>query len=305
MPARANAPDISTLSNQLADAVQAAAAWTLRVHARRGPAASGIAVSADRVLTADHVVEPAREGDIRVGLPDGGELKATLVGRDPATDLAVLRVSDARLTPAAPSTDQPRVGSLALVVARPNGGLAASLALVSGLGGPARTRGGGILERFIQVDAVMYPGFSGGPLVDTAGAVLGLSTSGLAFGGPSTAIPWDLATRLAQTIVEHGRVRRGYLGIGSQPVALSPAARDLAAGQERGLLVVHVAENGPAAQAGFLQGDILVRLDGGAITNADELQGLLGPDRVGATLQAAIVRGGELRELSVTVGARE
>jgi S1-C subfamily serine protease len=305
VPANANSTDLNILSSQLADAVQAAAAWTVRVHARRGPAASGIVVAPDRVLTADHVIEPAREGDIRLGLPDGGELKATLVGRDPATDLAVLRVGDTQLTPAAASIVQPRVGSLALLVARPDGGLAASLALVSGLGGPARTRRGGILERFIQVDAVMYPGFSGGPLVDPAGAVLGMSTSGLAFGGPSIAIPWDLAPRLSQMIVEHGRVRRGYLGIGSQPVALSSGARELAAGQERGLLVVHVAENGPAAQAGFLQGDILVRLDGGAIANADDLQSLLGPDRVGATLRASVVRGSELRELSVTVGARE
>ena len=162
-----------------------------------------------------------------------------------------------------------------------------------------------MLERFIQVDAVMYPGFSGGALVDAEGAVLGLITSGLGFGGPAVAIPWSLASHLAETIGKHGKVPRGYLGVGSQPVTLSPQAKELTGGQERGLLVVQVAEGGPAATAGFLQGDILVRLDGANVTNADELQGMLGPNRVGATVTASVVRGGELRDLSVMVGTRE
>ena len=162
-----------------------------------------------------------------------------------------------------------------------------------------------MLERFIQVDAVLYPGFSGGPLVDADGAVLGMITSGLGFGGPAVAIPWSLASQLAETIGKHGKVPRGYLGVGSQPVTLSPQAKELTSGQERGLLVVQVAEGGPAAVAGFLQGDILVRLDGTAVTNADDLQGLLGPNRVGTGVTAAVIRGGELRDLSVTVGTRE
>jgi S1-C subfamily serine protease len=162
-----------------------------------------------------------------------------------------------------------------------------------------------VLERFIQVDAVLYPGFSGGPLVEPGGSVLGMITSGLGFGGPAVAIPWSIATQVAQTIGQHGKVPRGYLGVGSQPVTLSQAAKELAGGQERGLLVVQVAEGGPAAAAGFLQGDILVRLDGNAVTNADDLQSLLGPNRVGTTVTVSVVRGGELRELSVTVGSRE
>ncbi len=305
MSERSRPTDPGRFSDELANATERAASWTLRVVARRGPPASGIALADGLVLTADHVVDPAREADIAVGLPDGTEVGATLAGRDPATDLAVLRFpAQQELSPAQAAAGEPRVGSLALLVARPGRDYAASLALVAGLGGPARTRRGGVLERFIQVDAVMYPGFSGGPLVDVAGAVLGMSTSGLGLGGPAIAVPWELATRLARTIVEHGRVARGYLGIGSQPVALEGAARE-AAGQARALLVVHVAENGPAAQAGFLQGDMLVRLDEASITNADDLQALLGPDRVGATLKASVLRGGELRELQVTVGRRE
>jgi S1-C subfamily serine protease len=297
--------ELSTLSNQLADAVQAAGAFTVRVQARRGPPASGIALAADLVLTADHVVDPAREESIRLGLPDGSEVGGSVVGRDPATDLAILRLASGALSPARAAQGDPRTGSLALVVGRPGREPSASLGLITSLAGPARTRRGGLLERFIQVDAVMYPGFSGGPLVDADGAVLGMITSGLGFGGPAVAIPWSLASQLAETIGKHGKVPRGYLGVGSQPVTLSPQAKDLSGGQERGLLVVQVADGGPAAAAGFLQGDILVRLDGTAVTNADDLQGLLGPNRVGSAVSAAIIRGGELRDVNVTVGTRE
>lgn len=297
--------ELSSLSNQLADAVQAAAGWTVRVQARRGPPASGIALANDLVLTADHVVDPSREADIHLGLPDGSEVGGSVVGRDPATDLAVLRIASGTLTPAKAAEGEPRTGSLALVVARPGGQPSASLGIVTAVGGPSRTRRGGMLERFIQVDAVMYPGFSGGPVVDVDGNVLGVATSGLGFGGPAVAIPWSVATQVADTISKHGKVPRGYLGIGSQPVTLSAQAKELAGGQERGLLVVQVAEGGPAATAGFLQGDILVRLDGSNVSNADDLQGMLGPNRVGSSVSASVVRGGELRELSVTVGTRE
>ncbi|HEX8967734.1 MAG TPA: S1C family serine protease [Chloroflexota bacterium] len=297
--------ELTDLSNQLADAVQAAGAWTVRVQARRGPAASGIALSADLVLTADHVVDPSREEHIRIGLPDGSEVGGSVVGRDPATDLAILRIASGALSPARAAQSEPRAGALALVVARPGHEPNASLGLVTGLAGPTRTRRGGMLERFIQVDAVLYPGFSGGPLIDADGGVLGLITSGLGFGGPAVAIPWSLALQIAETLQKHGKVPRGYLGVGSQPVSLAPQARDLSGGQERGLLVVQVAEGGPAAAAGFLQGDILVRLDGATVTNADDLQSLLGPNRVGAQVTASVVRGGELRDLTVTVGSRD
>jgi S1-C subfamily serine protease len=299
--------DLSNLSNQLADAVQAAGAWTVRVQARRGPSASGIALAADLVLTADHVVDPTREDSIRIGLPDGSEVGASVVGRDQATDLAVLKLAagSSQLTPASGAQADPRAGALALVVGRPGAQPSASLGLVTGLAGPARTRRGGMLERFIQVDAVLYPGFSGGPLVDVDGAVLGMITSGLGFGGPAVALPWALVTQIAETLGKHGKVPRGYLGVGSQPVTLSGQAKELTGGQERGLLVVQVADGGPAAAAGFLQGDILIRLDGDPVTNADDLQGLLGPNRVGSNVTASVVRGGEMRDLSVTVGTRE
>ncbi len=296
---------VSDLSNQLADAVQAAAAWTVRVQARRGPPASGIVLSNELIVTADHVVDPQREDQIKLGLPNGTEVEGKLVGRDPATDVAIIRATGGGLTAPTAPAGEPRTGALAVVVARPGQDPQASLGMVIGLSGPARTRRGGILERFIQVDAVLYPGFSGGPLVDASGQVLGMVTSGLGFGGPGIAIPWSLVTQLSETIGKHGKVPRGYLGVGSQPIALSQQAKDLTGGQERGLLVVQVAESGPASAAGFLQGDILVKLDQTAVSNADDLQGLLGPNRVGSQVSAAVVRGGELKELTVTVGTRE
>src|SRR6266550_8496548 len=239
--------DLTDISSQLAAAVQAAGAWTVRVQARRGPPASGIALAADLVLTADHVVDPAREDSIKIGLPDGSEVGGSVVGRDPATDLAILRIASGSLTPAKAATGEPRTGSLALVVGRPGAEPSASLGLITGLAGPARTRRGGMLERFIQVDAVMYPGFSGGSLIDADGAVLGMITSGLGFGGPAVAIPWSVVTQVAETIGKHGKVPRGYLGVGSQPVTLSAQAKEMAGGQERGLLVIQIADGGPAA----------------------------------------------------------
>ncbi|HEX2171138.1 MAG TPA: trypsin-like peptidase domain-containing protein [Dehalococcoidia bacterium] len=297
-------PDLSAFSTQLADAVERAAAWTVTVKARPGPAASGIAIGPDLVVTADHVIDPVRESAIRLRAADGREIDATLLGRDPLTDLAVLRTAERGLITAAGAPAEPRVGSIAVAVARPQQ-VAASLGLIAGLGGPARTRRGGLLDRFIQVDVVLYPGFSGGPLIDPSGAVLGMNTSGLAFGGPDIAIPWDQAINVAQLIAEHGVVRRGYLGIGGQPVALTGAAQALIGGQDRGLLVVQVVEGGPAARAGLLQGDIIVRLGGSPVTSADDLQAHLGPSRVGASIMATVLRGSHLTDCPITVGQRE
>src|SRR5689334_6116816 len=197
--------ELTSLSNQLADAVQAAGAYTLRVQARRGPAASGIALATDLVLTADHVVDPAREDAIRIGLPDGSDVGGSVVGRDPATDVAILRIASGSLTPATAGSQEPRTGALVVVVGRPGAQPQASLGLITGNGGPTRTRRGGMLERFIMVDAVLYPGFSGGPLVDTDGKVLGMITSGLGFGGPAVALPWSLVSQTAETIRTHGK----------------------------------------------------------------------------------------------------
>jgi S1-C subfamily serine protease len=293
-------------SDGLAGAVERAGAAVVRVEARRRQSASGVLWGADGlVLTADHVLE--RDEDLAVGLPDGKSLPARIVGRDPGTDLALLRAEAGGLS-AIEHGPAPRVGHLALIVARPGGELATSIGVVSAIGGPARTRRGGQLDGFIRTDATYYPGFSGGPLVDTSGRMIGLATSQFGGGGTGAGLAISLETvqRVAQSLLSHGRVRRGFLGIGSQPVAIPSALRErLGLSQEIGLLVVGVESGGPAEQGGMLIGDLLIGLGGGPVRDTDDLRDQLGADRVGQPTAVRVIRGGEPHELTVTVGERK
>lgn len=293
---------LSELSNNLAGAVECSAAAIVTVKARRRQAASGIVWAADGIiLTADHVIE--REEDIKIGLPSGGEATATLLGRDPGTDLAVLRTQQSNLQPIA-RADVPGVGSFVLAVARPDeDGPMATLGVVSAVGGPVRTWRGGQLDRYIRSDAILYPGFSGGALVDAGGRMLGLNTSHLARGS-GIAVPVSVAARVVEAILSHGRVRRGYLGVSSQPVALPAAAVAKAGGQESGLLVLRVEANGPAEQGSIILGDILIRLAGEAVRDIDDLQRLLSGDLVGRATPVTVLRGGEPQDLTVTIAER-
>src|SRR5690554_905698 len=173
------AQTLAALSEAMADAVELGGAATVLVDARRRFPASGIVYASDLILTADHVVQ--RDDDIRVGLPDGSRVAAQLVGRDPGSDLALLRVEGGGLSPAQAADHAARIGQLVLALGRPSDeGVQASLGVISARGGPVRTGRGGLLESYIRTDAIPYPGFSGGPLINVAGQVLGLNTSGLA-----------------------------------------------------------------------------------------------------------------------------
>jgi len=291
-------------SETLADAVETAAASTVLVDARRRFPASGIAFGADLVLTADHVVE--RDEDICILLPDGSQSAAVVAGRDPGSDLAVLRLPQGNLRPAQPASRPARIGQLVLALGRPSAdGVQASLGVVSALNGPVRTGRGGLLESYLRTDATPYPGFSGGPLIDAAGRVLGINTSGLAH-GMSLTIPVGLAWETAATLAQHGHVRRGYLGIRSQPVAI-PSAQQQSLGREQasGLLLVGVEDNGPAAQAGLLVGDILVGLAGAPVTDPDDLLTRLVGAMVGQPALLQVLRGGQPVEFTVIIGERK
>src|SRR5512144_382109 len=245
------------LSDALADAAELAGKSTVLVDARRRIPASGIAYAADLILTADHVVE--RDEDIRVTLSDGTQLGAAVAGRDPGSDLAILRLERTAAQAAQPSGQAARVGQFALVLGRPSAeGLEASLGIVSAISGPVRTPRGAMLERYFRTDAISYPGFSGGPTVAADGSVLGLNTSGFSRGASIT-IPVDFAWKTAADLAAHGHIRRGYLGIRSQPVEI-PSAQQNALGREQGsgLLVVGIEKDSPAAKGGLLVGDILV-----------------------------------------------
>jgi S1-C subfamily serine protease len=293
---------LAALSDGMADAVEKIGPAVVRVNGRRRRPASGVVYAPNMVLTASHALE--REEDLTVGISDGRTISAQFVGRDPSTDLAALRVEDLDVETATPAKGAARIGQLALAVGSPGRGEGprASLGVVSSVGGPMRTWRGARLERYIQTDATPYPGFSGGPLIEARGKVLGIMTTGLARGS-ALAIPAELAWRVAKTLEERGSVKRGYLGILSQPVRL-PDGQRLGLTQRGGLLVVGVEESSPAGQGGLLIGDILATLDGQSVEDTEDLLVLLTGERVGREAAVQVIRGGELQTLKITVGER-
>ena len=295
---------LSQLSDAMADAVEVAAASTVMVNGRRRLPASGIAFASDLILTANHVLE--RDDDVPVILPDGSKYSAQLAGRDPGSDLAVLRLEQPIAALAEPATAEARVGQIALALGRPSpDGIQASLGVVSAIGGPVRTGRGGLLERYLRTDAIPYPGFSGGPLVDSTGKVLGMNTSGLSRGA-SLVVPSGLAWQLAESLAQHGSVRRGYLGVRSQPVEI-PATQQEVLGRQQstGLLLVSVEKGSPAEAGGLMVGDILVGFDGQAVADPDELLALLAGEVVDQATPLEVLRGGQLTRITVTIGERK
>lgn len=292
---------LTDLSNGMADAVERISPALVTVDARRRHPASGVVIGNELIITADHVIE--REEDISVITHDGRKLAATFGGRDPSTDLAILRVPGLNLD-AAQQAESAKVGQFLLAVGRPSGeGVMASWGIVSAVGGPLRTRRGGMVEQFIRTDAIPYPGFSGGALIAADGTVLGILTTGLG-GGVAIGIPAANAWRTADTLAQHGHVKKGYLGITSQPVRLPESQRG-GLTQTDGLLIMRVEPNSPAEQGGILLGDILVSLDGVNVGDAGELQALLTGARVGNSVPVVVVRGGVATTLNVTIGVRK
>ncbi len=291
------------LSDDLAAAVETAGQSIVRIEGRRRQAASGIVWSADGlIVTAHHVIE--RDENIRVGLPNGETTTATLVGRDPTTDVAVLRAEANGLTPAQwLEIGSVKVGHLVLALGRPDADVQATLGVISALDKEWRTHAGGRIDTYVQTDVVMYPGFSGGPLVSVGGAVIGMNSSGLSR-GVSLTLPAATIRRVAETLSTHGRVKRGFLGVSAQPVRL-PENIAASAEQETGLLLVAVEPGSPADQGGLLLGDVIIALDGQTVRHMDDLMAALSGDRVGMSVPVKVVRGGQAQDFQVTIGERE
>ncbi len=298
-----NSSALLALSNNIADAVEQAGRCVVAVKARKRISSSGIHWRPGLVVTAEETVR--RSEDISVTLSDGRTVAATLVGRDPSTDVAILKLSDVEL-PVAQIGDATslKVGHLVLAVGRSDeGSLNASMGTVSALGGSWRSSYGGVIDQFVRLDLTLYPNIEGGPLVDATGRVLGITVS-----GPRRtvlAIPATTVNRVVDQLLAKGHIGRGYLGVGMQPVRLPDTLKSsLNLGSVGGVIVVNIEPNGPADKAGVLIGDVLVAIDGTPVKDTGEVQAMLGPQSVGQILKAQIVRGGVLVEVAIVPGER-
>jgi S1-C subfamily serine protease len=277
------------LDQALAAAVAAAAPSV--VHVSRGhTGGTGIVWSDDLVITSSfHTPDRTKVG---IGQPDGSldERDAEVIGRDPGTDVALLRVSGGGLAPAKlRELDGLAVGNLALALGRPGRTARASLRAIGVLGPEVKTHAGGTLDRYVESDRQIPRGFAGGPLIDADGAVIGMNTRTLVRGS-DLAVPVTTLRRVVDELKQHGGVRRGYLGVGAYPSA-------------QGALVASLEDGGPAATAGILVGDILVEIDGVAVHGPDSLRTVLG-ERPGKTVRVVLVRGGAKQELDVAIGSK-
>lgn len=297
---------LQDFSDALALTVEGTGPAVVRVEARRRLPATGIVWSAAGVIvTAHHVVE--QDDHVGIGLHDGRTLSARLLGRDPTTDVAVLQaqIGQGQLPLTVPTWADPadlRVGHLALALGRPGQRVLATFGIISALGEGWRTPAGGEVDHYLQSDVVMLPGFSGGPLVDAAGHIIGMNTSAM-LRGVSLTIPAPTLRRVVETILSHGHVRRGYLGVSAQAARL-PALLAQQLQQESGLLLGSVEADGPADKAGLFMGDTLISLDNQPVRHLDDLMALLTGERVGRPLSARIVRGGQVQTLDVVIGER-
>lgn len=272
----------------------------VRVRSRRHRAhvASGIAWTEDRVVTAAHAVP--REGTVELRLDDGTEREAEVVARDASLGIALVRVDGASLArPRFRDIASLSVGEPALALGRPGRSVRASLRIVGALGPEVRTPGGARIDRWIESDRGFPRGFEGGPLIDLDGTVIGMNTAAI-LRGADLAIPEPTLRLVVDDLERHGGVRRGYLGVAVQTVRLPPAART---GQETGIIVLEVSDDGPAAKAGLLLGDVILAIEGSPTETHADLAAQL-RTRADATVTATILRAGAVSDVPIALGAK-
>lgn len=284
-----NTASLASISSSLTDVVARTAPMIVSVHSHR-LRASGFVWKPGFIVTADETL--ADEGDISVELADGTERAATLAGRDHTTDIALLRVDTANIAPAPLSATVPALGSLAVVVAAERGVPTASLAMVSLVGERWRSLRGGEIDARVELDVRLRHSHQGGLAVDAAGQAIGMAVL-----GPRRVIVIPAATiaRVAARLESHGRIARGYLGLGLQPVRLDEGV---------GAMVMNVDKQGPAAAAGIRQGDVIVGFNDQQVTGVRSLARALGPESVGSVVDVAVRRAGEPVQFKLTIGER-
>jgi S1-C subfamily serine protease len=250
------------------------------------------------VVVASQQALPRAE-DAEVVLADGRTVAARLAGRDPGTNIALLRI-DGSAQPAWTAAAEPRPGAVVLALAADGmGGGAVRLGAVHSVGPAWHSRAGGRIDRRIGLDMRLARSEEGGPVIDAAGGLLGISTL-----GPRRrvlVIPSATVERALEPLLSTGRIARGWLGASVQPVLVPEALRD-EAGQAQGLMVLGLSRDGPAAQAGVLMGDILVAIDGTSLAGTSQLAALLGPDAVGKQVELRLIRAAKVQSLAATVG---
>jgi S1-C subfamily serine protease len=292
-------------SNDLAAAAEAVGPSVVAIHAQHRIPSSGIQWRKDVIVTVNHGIR--RNEGISVLLGPEKSVAATVAGRDPSTDLAILKLADEGKLPLPALADASglKLANLVLALGRSwRGNLVASAGIVGGLSGAWRTWAGGKIDQHIRLDLEIYPGFSGGPLVNAEGKVVGINTRGVARGRAVT-IPASTVNRVVAELLEKGHIARPYLGLAMQPVAVPESLRSkLKSELTNGLVIVHVEPSGPADRAGVLLGDILVELHGRSLEGIDSVQQILSSANVGEKVPATVLRGGTPTQLSVTLDDR-
>jgi S1-C subfamily serine protease len=288
-----------TFSDHTAQLVEGIARSVVAVHGGARPS-SGIHWRPGVLVTAEEALE--RDEDLKITLPGGRQVEASLVGRDPTTDVAVLRFQPDGLAIAPTADASLRSGQVALAVGNYEGVPLAALGIVALAGAAWHSRRGGMIDSLIRLDLALHPSGEGGALVDVVGQVTGMTVL-----GPrrrALAIPTPTINRAVDQLLTKGHVFRGYLGAGLQPVRRrgSTGAQTSAGG--RGVLVVSIDPDGPAARAGLLVGDIVLAWNAEQVDRVRDVIHLLGPDSAGKTVELALIRGGTPMPLKIVIGER-
>jgi S1-C subfamily serine protease len=296
---------LEALSHDLTQAVEQISRSVVAVNARRHLSSSGVYWRDGIIVTAAHTIRRAE--DISATLPSGQIVAASFAGADPTTDVAALKVKSGELSiPRFGDAAQLQVGHLVLAVGRgAQRGLNATLGMIGVLNGAWRTWRSGLIDQFIGLDLTLHPAAAGGPLIDTHAGVLGINTSALSR-NIALAIPVSTVNRVVERLLEKGRMNRGYLGLGMQPVPLPEELKTaLNLSANSGLLVVTVDPEGPGGKAGVLFGDVIVALENTPVGGVRDLQAFLDPETVGKIIPVSLIRGGQPAKVNVTIGERK
>jgi S1-C subfamily serine protease len=290
---------IESISKELTEIIERASQSIVLVEGKRFPS-SGIVWEKNVIVSADHLIP--RTNELRITTAKGESLTGLVTGRDPSTDVAIIKISS-ELQPLEHSSEQIKAGQLAVILGRANGGrLLTILSMISGTDSEYKNWRGATFDQFIRLDTGAFPGFSGSALLLPDGKIIGMNTSVFSkhFG---LTIPASNITRLVQRISEKGSIGRPYLGLMMQPIRLPKQFQETAR-TEIGLLLIGTENGSPAEQSGLFVGDIVVRLNEKTLNSLEELHNLLRPESIGTEIKLTILRGGKVEELQVRVGER-